>query len=831
MTQDTQMNHLIALYNGGQFEDVVAQAERLTLVDPSAFLIWNILAAAHRALGRLPEAEHAFRTAATLNPMYAEAHYNLGITLHDQGKFDAAVSAYHHVLSLNPQNAVVHFNMGNSLREQGDFDTAIAAYRRAVALHPAFPEAHNNLGNVLRRQGDIPAALLAYERAIESNPGYTEAIKNYAVALIDTGRMDEGIFAFRCVLDRQPTDLEAHMALGKALHDHKEMQQAILVYRNAIAIKPDFADAYNRLGVLLADTGDMAAAVAAYETACRINPDFAEAYNNLGNALNMQGKFNEAITAYTRSIALNPDNSDAYSNMGTALRNLGRSDEEFAAYRRAIEINPNSAVGYNNLASALSQIGKHDQAIAAYRRALEITPNDAGVEAQLLHQQQHICDFEQADLLEAASARLGVQTEATPPFLSLAWADRPDHQLARATLWAQTHFGKPAKVRPARPKGRTERLKVGLFSADIRPHPMMYCLSGLLQHYDRASLEIYAYSLHRGEAGDWPKTVAGQVDHFIQAEALSDAALIACALSHELDVVVDLTGYTAGNRCSVIQTRLAPVQINFLGYAGTMGAGFIDYIVADPIVIPKDQRPFYSEKVIYLPNSYFPIDYSQLAPAPPTTRANHGLPEGALVFCCFNTSYKIGPQEFASWMRILHGVKQGVLWLLKSNPWVEANLKAATVAANIDPDRLIFADKRPIAAHLERHHHADLFLDTFNCNAHTTACDALWAGVPVVTKIGRQFAARVAASLVDAVGLPELIASTEAEYEDIILRFAQDEAALRDLKQRLRNNSATGPLFDARRYARQFGDGLRAAYDRAAAGHMAEDVWVSDRPR
>jgi predicted O-linked N-acetylglucosamine transferase (SPINDLY family) len=862
VTQEQQIKYLIDLYMRQQFTELVTQAERLTLDHPSSFQIWNLLAAGQRALGRLSAAKDSFRTAADLNPNFADAHYNLGIVLHDQGKFAEAISAYQRACDLSPNNATLHFNMGNTFLQQREFGKAISAYQQTLSIDQGYGEAYNNMASALIQQGNIAGAMSTYQRAIAFKPGYIDAYRNYAILLNGAGRIDEAVSvlqsalqntpidarihktlghllrgqrkfggavsAYRRAIELNPADFESHMAIGLTFSDQKETKEAIKAYRNAISIRPDFADAHNYLGAALADIGKIDEAIEAYRGALSINPNLAEAHNNLGNALYVQGKFKEAISAYKLSIELNPNGSDAYSNMGTALLNLGSTDEAFFAYKRAIEINPESAAGYKNYAGALSQAGKHDQAISAYQRALEINPNDVAVTAQLLHQQQFICDFRGSYSLEEASAHLGLQSEAIPPFIALSWSDRPDQQFSRAKAWVRAQFKGTSTVHPARPKGPTEKLRVGLFSADIRPHPMMYCLSGILSNYDPSAFELYAYSLHRGPAGDWPRIVTSQVDHYVDVQSLSDNALIDCVLSHDLDVLVDLTGYTAGNRCGVLQTRLAPVQINFLGFPGTMGADFIDYIVADALVIPEEQRQFYSEKVIYLPHSYFPIDYSHIEPARSTSRADHGLPEDALVFCCFNSSYKISAHEFSIWMRVLQKVEHSVLWLLKSNPWAEENLRKEARAADIDPARLIFAGKAPIAEHLERHRHADLFLDTFNVNAHTTACDALWAGVPVVTKIGRQFAARVAASVLNAVDLPDLVTSTDFGYEETILRLAQDSDALTALRARLRNAIGSSLLFDARRYTRNFEKGLRAAHDLGATGRAAEHIWVLD---
>lgn len=862
MQQDAQIDALIALYTRGQYAEMVAQAKLLCQESPSSYMLWTLLAAAQKALGHLAEAEIGFRKVTELNPTHAEGYYNLGITLHDQGKYEAAVLAYQSACALQPNHAVAFYNMGNSLREMGALEKAVSSYRRATEIDPGYGEAYGNLGNTLRQAGDLVGAIAAYEQAIRSKPSYAEGYRNYAIALAELGRNDEAvssyfaalqinhadadaykglgnlfcaqlrfgdaILAYSRALELNQTDCDVCIALGHAFQQNQEIDKAILAYRKAIEIKPASANAYNNLGAALIERGDMNAAIEALDVSILLNPTLAEAYNNQGNAFNKQGKFLDAIASYERSLALDPDNSDTFNNLGTALHSIGRFDDEITAYRRAIEIDPDNASAHNNLAGVMLEIGAHDQAIASYQKALEINPQFATAEAQLLHQQQHVCDFKAAAALEAASARFGIQTEPIPPFPSLGWSDNPEHQFLRAKKWAQTQLVLAPAPHSIRPANKTGKLRVGFFTADIRPHPMMYCLSGLLGHYDRASTEIIVFHLNRGPSGEWPQKVKDQVDLFIHAETMSDQDLIHCARAQALDVLIDLSGYTAGNRCSVVQARLAPVQVNFLGFPGTMGAEFIDYIIADPIVIPDQERAFYSEKIIYLPHSYFPIDYSKVETADPTNRADHGLPERGVVFCCFNNAYKIGPREFAIWMRLLAQVDGSVLWLLKANAWARDNLIKEAALANIDPSRLIFADKVSIERHLERHRHADLFLDTFNYNAHTTACDALWTGVPLVTKIGRQFSARVAASLLTAAGLPELITASETDYERTSLRLAQSPDILLSLKRKLLQNKDTCPLFDSRRYARNFGTGLATVFQRALEGRQREDIFILD---
>jgi protein O-GlcNAc transferase len=548
----------------------------------------------------------------------------------------------------------------------------------------------------------------------------------------------------------------------------------------------------------------------------------------LGAAYNANGQVDYAIAAYERALSLKPDYADACYNIGVMLQGHGKLEHAIAAYERALSIKPDHAEAYNNMGNALKDQGKLEDAIAAYERALSIKADYVAAEAQMLSEKRHVCDFSISAILSDASAKLGITTEAVSPFDGLCWLDNPEHQLQRSRTWTAEKYKQSPLSLPTRSEIRPKRLKIGYFSADFHEHATMYLMAGLLRHHNAEQFEVFAYNYGRSKSDNWSKKTAGSVDHFFDIEGQSDSQISDLARDHGLDIAIDLKGYTTDTKSGIFQYRLAPIQINYLGYPGSMGADFIDYIIADPVVIAIDQRQFYSEKIIYLPHSYQPNDDTREIARTDTTRADFGLPENAFVFCCFNNNYKISPSEFDIWMRLLSKVDGSVLWLLKANKWAEQNLKREAQARGVNPDRLVFAEKVTHAEHLARHKHADLFVDTFNVNAHTTASDALWGGLPVVTKKGKQFAARVAASLLSAVGLPELIAETEEEYEKLILDLAMRPQRLSEIKAKLAENRLTEPLFDTPRYTQNFEKGLQKAYDLFFANEQPADIWVVD---
>jgi len=399
------------------------------------------------------------------------------------------------------------------------------------------------------------------------------------------------------------------------------------------------------------------------------------------------------------------------------------------------------------------------------------------------------------------------------------------HQI-RSKIYARAKYTKKLKPELVKPSQKPKRLKIGYFSADFHSFPGMYLMVGLLEKHDRTKFEISAFSYGPDIYDQMRNRIVNAVDHFIDIKTADSDTVVNLARQQNIDIAVHRNGYTKNERTELFASGLAPIQINYLGYPGTLGADFIDYIVADPILIPEDKRQHYSEQIIYLPNSYQPTDNTRIISDKVIKRKDMGLPDKGFVFCCFNQIYKISPSEFNIWMRLLKSVKGSVLWLLKSNKWAEENLKRHAEAHGVNAERIIFAEIVPQAEHLARQQLADLFLDTFNYNAHTTTSDALWAGLPLVTKLGKGFAARVAGSLLNAVGLPELVTETEKDYEVLILELATNPKKLIKIKEKLAINRLTQPLFNTELYTKHLENGYQQAYQKYFDGNLPQTIIV-----
>ncbi|MGH6829397.1 MAG: tetratricopeptide repeat protein, partial [Rhizomicrobium sp.] len=566
-------------------------------------------------------------------------------------------------------------------------------------------------------------------------------------------------------------------------------------------------------------------AVAAFVMALRLKPDYADAHYSLGIALLRLGRNDDAVKAFARAVAMEPGFAEAHNNLGLALTALGRYREAVGAFEASLALQT-SARTFANLGAALHRLGREEESIAAFERALALDPDLADTRAQKLYQERLICLWT-AGFGPASLADLGVKGEAVRPFVMLPLDDAPARQRARAERFSKGKFIQAEIapfVRPATPPGR---LRIGYFSANFHDHAVMQMLARLLELHDRARFEIHAYSYGPDSDDAMRRRVKGAVEAFHDARPLDDRATAQLARDHGIHIAVDLMGHTENARTEIFAYRAAPVQIAYLGYPGTMGAAFMDYLIADPVVIPESAAGHYSENIVFLPGSYMPgDDRREISPTAPT-RADMGLPERGFVFCCFNNSYKLSPTEFTIWMRLLREVKASALWLNKPNSWALRNLRNEALNHGVEPGRLVFAERVGMAEHLARHRLADLFLDTFGYNAHSTASDALWAGLPLITKPGRSFAARVAASLLEALGLPEMIADSEPAYERLALMLARDPEKLTAVRAKLWQLRQSSPLFDSARVARHLESAYALAYGRYLRGEPAADMHIT----
>lgn len=645
------------------------------------------------------------------------------------------------------------------------------------------------------------------------------------VDLYRTGSTDAALDLSRTLADADPENPLAWNIRGASARALGHSEEAEASFLRLEELQPGFAGAPYNLALVYEDQGRIDDAIAAYTRALAVDAAMAQAHNNIGILLNRVGETAKALEHLHRARALRPEIPEVCNSLGNALKNAGRLDEASAAFEAALELRPDFVSGLYNLGVIGQERGASEQAIKRFEQVLANAPDHELALAHLAFQLARHCDWDALAPRMNQVLRLGVETEGVPPWPLLAIEDAADRQLARSISWARRRFG-PEAALPAPPARRPERLKIGYYSADYHDHPGSRLIAGLIRSHDRSRFEVHAFSYGPKKDDGWRQRMESVFDHFHDVEGWPTRRIIELSQEIGIDVAIDRQGYTNDSRTDLFQHRLAGVQIAFLGYPSTTGARFVDYLVADPIVAPDTNRANFSESLIRLPHTYMSTD-NTLPISPRTfTRRDLGLPDEGFVFCCFNATYKITPREFDIWMRLLGKVEGSVLWLFRSNGFAEANLRDQAKRRGIDADRLVFAPRVPNDEHLARHAHADLFLDTFSMNAHTTTVDALWAGLPVLTREGGQFAARVASSLLQAMGLGELVTASDSDYETLALDLALDPDRLGALKQQVAANRLTTPLFDTPLYTRHFEAGLDAAYARFLQGLPPADIAV-----
>ena len=791
-----------------RFEEALAAYDRALAVKPDLAEAWLGRGNIFYELERYNEAVAAYERALVLKPALNEAWIRGGDALYELKRFGEALSAFDRALVLKPEVAELILRRGNALFALNHYADALAAHDKAVALEPDLAAGWLGRGNVFGKLARYDAAMTAYHKSLALNPELAGAWLGLGNMLRELKRYDDAFAAYDKALALEPKLPEAWLGRGNVLGDIKDREAALDAYDKALALKPDFAGAWLARGNVSLKLMKYDDATVALDKALALAPDFAEAWLGCGNVACALKRYDAALASYDRALALKPDLAEVWLSRGRVFTEIWRYDQALDAYDQGLSLKPDLAGAWAGRGDILSEFKRYNDAFAAYDRALELEPDLEYVRGARLFAKLLVCDW--TDLQAETAQLLSMVRERVPaitPFSLLAIGSSAEDQLQCA--------GGPDKDHATFPPlwcGEVyahDRIRVAYLSADFREHPVAYLIAGLSERHDRSRFEITALSLGPDQTSPMRDRIEGAVELFIDVQQQSDDDIAGLIRRREIDIVIDLVGLTQHNRLSVLARRPAPIQVNYLGYSGTTGAGFIDYILADATVIPEDHSAYYSERVVWLPDCYLVNDDRRAIAARTPSRGECGLPEDGFVFCCFNNTYKLEPETFQVWMRLLNATADSVLWLSAANATAQANLRREAERCGVSTHRLIFAPRVPKAEdHLARQRQADLFLDTLPYNAHTTACDALWAGVPLVTCLGATFVGRVAASLLKAVGLDELIAQSLPDYEALALKLAHEPAYLGSLRDKLASNKTTFPLFDTARTTRQ----MEAAY-------------------
>lgn len=725
--------------------------------------------------------------------------FNAAVQAHQLGDIARAEQLYLEAIRRQPTNADAFSNLALILMERGELNSAHHAIRQALAINPQLAAYWSLLGQIASKRNDYPAATAALTQAIRLSP----------------------------------MEPQLHYLLGCTLHEQSDQTSAILAYRRALEMKPGDPDVSNNLGIALQETGQLDKAIQAYREALQHQPQNVNASTNLGIALQTQGQFEQSLAAFQQSLRIAPDHVPTMLAIGNWYLTSGNAREAGKAFSAIARQTPNHSEAHYNLGLVYHTLGHHEFAAQAYQRAAALSPKYSQLLALHQFQQLAILDGGERQALLAlrelsASQKQGTVTPV-PPFvvITLPIESSAQEQFECARYWSQTTYRYvpriEAPIRPAK-----SRIRLGYISPDFRAHPGAMLVAELIEAHDRSRFEVFVYSLAPPDNSVFRKRIIRGSDHFIDLRSDSIGAGASKIFEDEIDILVDISGYSQHSRTEILAAHPASIQVNYLGFPGTMGADFIDYILVDDFIVPRDQQNYFSERLVHLPGCY-QVNTSHWQLGPAVTRSQVGLPEDTFVFCAFNNPYKITATMLQLWMRLLHTIPKSVLWLLETNSAVAHNLRQAASKLGVDPARLVFAPKRPLPEHLIRHKLADLFLDCYPVNAHTTASDALRMGLPLVTLSGKTFVSRVAGSLLQTLGLPELITYDFESYEKLVVELATQSSRLTELRYRLNESVKTSSLFDIRSATKKIETAYEQMYARHRAGKNPAPFRINDQ--
>jgi len=791
----------LALHRRGAVADAAARYAEALRVEPGNADAHYYLGMLACQQGRFVEGEGRARQSLASDPCYVGAYVLLGRALAALGRHEEALKSFERAIALSPDLAGAHGHRADVLSELGRYVEAVESYDRALALAPEAVEDWFNRGAALADLRRYEEAVASFEHAIAKRPDFTDAHLRRAKALSDLGRHDDALEAIDKMLAIDANSAEAWLGRGNVLNKLKRYEEACIAFDRALSLKPNLAEATLGSGNAFTHLKRLEDAFAAYERALKMQPDFAEALLGRGNVLIRQKRLDAALDAYDRALALKPDLAEAWLGRGNAFKDLARYDDALAAYDRALAINADLGEAWLGRAHILTLRKRLGEALIAYDRAVALASGVNYAAGFRILSKLCMCDWTNLDeevALLLAAVREGKL--ACPPFTILALPSSAADQLQCAVC--EVRDQPPLAAFWQGETYRHDRIRLAYVSADFNEHPIGYLLAGLFERHDRSRFEVTGISIGPARRSPLRDRIEAAFEHFIDAAESGDREIAELIQRREIDIAVDLMGFTQNNRMSVFARRPAPIQVNYLGFIGTMGAEFIDYVIADKIALPFDQQRCFAEKIVHLPDCFVGTD-DRMQTAPGVgSRAEAGLPPEGFVFCSFNNSYKIGRPVFERWTRLLHAVTGSVLWLARVNADMAVNLRREAEHLGVDPARLVFAPTVSLPQHLARHSLADLFLDTSPYNAGATAVAALWSGVPLVTMMGETFVGRMAASMLHALGLPELVTYNLNEYEALALKLAQAPILLSATRRKLQDNLRRTPLFDSDRFRR-----------------------------
>ena len=785
-----EIQSIISLYNSGKFVETIEAINILNNSYPGVPLFFNILGLCYNSLRQFDSSLEMFKAAIEIKKDYFEAYKNLGVTYINLSQLNKAIDSFKKAVSINPNYIDAHYHLANTLKDFGSLNDAISSYQKVIELNPNIAEVHNNLANTLKDLGRLDDALESYKKAIKINPSIAEVHNNLANTLKDQGLLNDALEA----------------------------------YLESISINPNFAEAYYNKGIVLKTLRKFEDAITDFKKAISIRANFSGAYNNLASAYLAIGHTTEAIENCEKALSINPNYAEAFNNYGNILVKLRRSDAAKTYYEKAIEIKPEYAQAYVNLGAIYKDKKNGEKALLNYLKAYEMDPEIDFIIGDILNIKMNLCIWDDlsSNLIKIKNKIIDANKVISPfPLLSL--IDDPKLQSKASKIFAKYYYPRNDELSKITPYINHQKIRIGYFSADFKIHAVATLTAELFETHNRNQFEIHAFSFGPNTNDEMNLRIKKGVDHFHNVLEFSDIDIVKLARKHEIDIAVDLGGFTARSRTAIFAMSAAPIQISYIGYLGTMGADYYDYLIADNIMIPEKNQKFFLEKIVYL-QTFQVNDSKETLPDISFSKKDFGLPEKNFIFCCFNNTYKITPNTFDSWARILKSVKKSVLMIYVNNELSQKNLIKEIIARGVDSTRLIFGGKLSRSEYLARYKVADLFLDTSPYNAGTTASDALKMGLPVLTLKGNAYQSRMAASILSAVNLPELITNSQQEYELLAIELAKNPDKLKNITDKLASNLKIAPLFNTPLFTKNLESAYAKMHKRYRKGLNPEHI-------
>ena len=759
----------------------------------------------------------------------AESLFQEALSRHQQGELALAESLYGQVLALQPRHAGALHLAGVLALGRGDPQRARELLSQSVRINANVPQVHMDLGNALHSARRLDEALSSYSRATALKPDFLEALFNKTLVLQQLGRHEEALRACEQALRLQPNFVNALLTRALLLAALRRHAEALAAYDDCLQRLPAHGETLNNRGVLLLDMDRLEEALASFDRAAQLAERPPGVISNRGVALLRLGRLEEAERAFAHAVGLEPDNYEAHFNRANALRKLQRREEALQCFDAALAVRPDSNDAFLGRAETLAELGRYSDAAGCLIKLSSVVPQKDYALGLRVYLQSVLCNWEgyQTNVQQLVKA-VKAGRRAAFPFSFLSVSDSAIAQLRCARTFVNASYpGATSALHRGESYGH-DKIRVAYLSGDFRDHPVSTLLAGVVERHDRERFESVAISLRPAEDSPMGRRMQAAFDHFIAADKLGTAEIATLIREREIDILVDLMGFTSGCKTEVLALRPAPVQVSWLGFPGTMGAGYIDYTLADSWVVPRERLADYGEKIVWMPGCFQPNDRQRPMAPTPVDRREHSLPETGIVFCSFNNQYKLTPEMFAVWMRILREVSDSVLWVFVDEAAAAENLRNEATRHGVAAERLVFAPRASYPDHLARLRCADLFLDTFPFNGGASTSDALWAGLPVLTLTGEALAARMAGSLLRAVGIPELVSDNIEDYANTAITLARTPGAFAALRARLTEQRETAALFDSARFARHLERAFTFMRDRTERGKRPASFSVAE---